>query len=333
MKRLFGTTFSRTALGLVALLGTAMAAPEAWAQSWPSKPVTIVVPSGAGGSLDRLSRAMAPFLSEELGQPVNVINKTGARTILGSRYVLKQPADGHTILASLPTPLMVTSILEGRAGFTLDDFAFINAQWTDWSIMVVPKDKPFKTLDELIAAIKAQPGKVTTSAIPGSITSILVDVMLDKLGLPRDSITKVTYQNGIKMRTAVLGGHVDFAFDVAAGAFPFRDAIRPLAVFRPTRQEGWDAPPVNEALAKYGAKMPLIEDTVRSFAVPAAFRDKRPADWNRLVEAHRKVLARADVRAALAKARMGSAWHGPAATRKMIDDVAELITPFVKKAK
>lgn len=332
MRSSLGHALARTAFAAAALLVAAAAAPQAGAQAWPSKPVTVVVPSGAGGSLDRLARLMAPFLAEELGQPVNVINKRGAATILGSRYVLRQPDDGHTILAALPTPLMVTSILSGRAGFTLDDFAFINAQWTDWSIVIVPKDKPFKTLDELITAIKAEPGKITTSAIPGAITSVLVDVMLDRLGLPRDSVTKVTYENGPKMRTAVLGGHVDFALTVARGAHPIRDAIRPLAVFRPTRQADWDAPPINEALAKYGAKMPLIEDTIRSFAVPASFRDKHPADWKRLVEANRKVLARADVREALAKAQMGAAWHGPEETRRMIDEVKALIAPFVKKA-
>ena len=101
---------------------------EQKAGDFPIRPVTIVVGFGVGGSTDRMTRSMSNYLGDELGQPVQVINKRGAGTLLAANYVLNQPHDGYTIFASGFSPYLSNTILEGNADYTIEDFAYLNFQ-------------------------------------------------------------------------------------------------------------------------------------------------------------------------------------------------------------
>jgi putative tricarboxylic transport membrane protein len=123
------------------------------AADWPNKPMRFVVFSGVGGSADRTARAMASFSSDQLGQPVIVTNKKGGGHQLGANYLLGSKPDGYTVGFTAISPYIATSIIVGEAKYSLDDFAFINAQWTDWDVIAVNKDTPYKNLPDLMNAV------------------------------------------------------------------------------------------------------------------------------------------------------------------------------------
>ena len=168
------------------------------------------------------------------------------------------------------------NILVSGARYKLDDFTFVNAQWTDYSIMVVPKDRPYKTFKDLIDAIRANPGKLTTGVDFGSIGHITTLALLDALGLKPDAVRMVTFDGAGAMRTALAGGQVDFNIGQAEGAEVIRGFIRPLAVFLDHRVPEFDAPPVNDLLVPYHTTVPLISGSVRTFVFPKAFKAKHP---------------------------------------------------------
>lgn len=318
---------------LLALLATSAAVVPGISmaqEDYPSKSVRIIVPTGPGGALDRLSRAMAPYLSKELGQPVTVENHPGGTSILGSQMTLQAPSDGYTLLATIPNYIVVQSAL-GQAPYTTEDFAYINAQWTDFGVVLVPKDRPYQTLGDLIDDIRARPGKVTTAGLATSDNRVNLVLLLNRLGLSESDVRFVAYQGGGDLRAAIAGGQVDFAISGAEGSEGIREFIRPIAVFRDKGNEMWDAPPVNDYLSAVGAeKITYIVGSIRCFMTSAQFRQAHPERWQRLVEAFRRILQDEAAVAALNEAGVGAEWHGPEATVKLVRETKDLMTPLVK---
>ena len=132
-----------------------LTAASAFAADWPTRPITVVVPFEQGGSVDRLARGLATYMQTELGQPVIVTNQPGAAGQVASTWLLHQPDDGYSVMMTPAIPYLAVNILATKARYTMNDFAFLNAQWTDFQLVAVPNDRPWKTLGELIDAIKA----------------------------------------------------------------------------------------------------------------------------------------------------------------------------------
>ncbi|MBL4673374.1 MAG: hypothetical protein JKX81_14040, partial [Arenicella sp.] len=124
---------------------------------YPSQPITFVVGFGIGGSVDRMTRAMTTQLSKALGQPVQVINKKGAGTLLAAKYVLDKPSDGYTVFASAFSPYLSNTILEGNADYTIDDFAYLNFQWYEEDLIAAYGKSRFNTLTNLLSEIRDKP--------------------------------------------------------------------------------------------------------------------------------------------------------------------------------
>jgi len=124
------------------------------AVDYPERPLTFVVAFGVGGSADLMTRVLSKIVSEELGQPVQVINKKGAGTLLGANYVLGEPNDGYTVLANTFSPYLINTILEGNAQYAIDDFAYINFQWFDEDLIALNKDSRFLDLPGLLEEIR-----------------------------------------------------------------------------------------------------------------------------------------------------------------------------------
>ncbi|HEX7128264.1 MAG TPA: tripartite tricarboxylate transporter substrate binding protein [Thermodesulfobacteriota bacterium] len=304
------------AAGLVLMIG--LAAGPAGADTWPTRPITILVAFNAGGSVDRMARGLAPYLSAELGKPVTVVNRPGAGGQAGTTWFLAQPDDGHTLMISPATPYLATNILITGAKYTLDDFAFVNAQWIDYAFLAVPKDRPYRSLKDLVDAIRANPGKVSTGVTFGSAGHVSTLVLLEALGLPHDAVRIVTFDGGGPLRTALAGGHVDFSIQQAEGADTIKDFVRPLAVLLDERTPDWDAPPINEALAPYGVTVPIVSGSVRALVAPAGFKAKHPQSFQKLVDAYRKVLQNQEFQAWLRSNAIDGAWHGPERTTEII---------------
>ena len=298
------------------VLGSLLAAPVVLrharaASTWPNKPITMVAPFSVGGATDRLARSYSQFLGPALGQPVIVSNRNGAGGQTGTTWALAQPDDGYTLLCTAPMPYMGTNILLTHARYTLDSFAFINNQWNDTPVVLTNKERPYKTLDDLVDAIKKQPGKLTAGATFGSSGQIGIALLMDTLGLKKDAVRLVTFDSGGGVRTALAGNQVDFAIENSEGSETVREFLRPLAVIDEERDPAWDAPVINDALKPFHVTMPIISGSLRGLVAPAGFKTKHPEDYQKLIEIYHKTLESPEYLKYLKDNKMGYAWFGP----------------------
>jgi len=224
MKRLLGTL----AFGLAAL--------GAQAQEWPQKPVTLVVPFPAGGSTDMVARAMAPKLGDKLGQTFLVDNKAGATGTIGATFVKRAPADGSTFLVTSLGPLVIAPhLIKGMQYDALKDFDPITVAVQAPNVLVVPASSPYKTMADVIAALKAKPGKMTfASSGNGSSDHLTAELFWQQTGT---SGLHVPYKGGAPAITDLLGGQVDASFQNVNAVVPHIKGgkLRALAVTGATR--------------------------------------------------------------------------------------------------
>jgi tripartite-type tricarboxylate transporter receptor subunit TctC len=301
------------------LIITPMAMAE---KPYPSKPVSLVVGYGVGGSSDRMTRAMSSFISEELGQPVKVVNKKGAATLLGLNYVFKSPADGYTIYSGAVSPYMGTHVMTGEAKFSMDDWAIINIQWPDYTLYAASKDSPYKTMEDFIKAVKENPGKVSAAAMQNSVGLLTLKLILKQAGIPEKNLNLVTYTSGGKARSAVAGGSVDLIAIAAEGCLGIKEYLVPLAIGRETTDETWNAPALNESLKPLGITVPVLSDAARGYAVPAKMKTEHPESYEKLVTALKNVTMNEDVKKFLKDSNIGSDWIGPEAATKIVKETA-----------
>ena len=280
--------------------------------------MTILVPFDVGGTADRLARGFAQFMPKYLGQPMTVVDRAGAGGMIGTSWFLQQPADGHTVMFTPATPFIPVNILVTHARYKLEDFTFVNAQWTDFTMLEVPKDRPWRTAGELIDAIRANPGKISTGVDFGSVGHITTMALLDALGLAPDAVRIVTFDGAGAMRSAMAGGQVDFNIGQGEGAAVIRDFIRPLAVFLDHRVAAYDAPTIGEVLQPYNATVPIISGSVRTFVLPAAFKAKHPEDYAAFVAAYRATLHDPAFRTWLHDNQMAGDWVGEERTTEIV---------------
>lgn len=181
------------------------------AAEYPSKPITLVAPYGPGGASDLASRTLAAVAAGHIGQPVVVINRTGAGGVTGSTVVNKSRPDGYTLLLARVGSQSVTPALNETIPYKWDDFTFLGVLELNPFVFVVKSDSPYKTLKDLIVALKANPGKLNYSTSgPGTILNMGPQMLFDLVGLKSDAATMIPYKGGGGARTALLGGNVDF---------------------------------------------------------------------------------------------------------------------------
>lgn len=295
---------------VAALAALSIFAPAA-AAAYPERPVTIVVGFGVGGSADRMTRTMAPYLAEALGQPVQVINKPGAGTLLAANYVLEQPHDGYTVFASGFSPYLSNTVLEGNADYTIDDFAYLNFQWFDEDLIAVHGPSAYRSLPGLLDDIRLYPKTVRAAVVRGSGGHLVAKMLLEITGIPQANLNLVTYNGGGLARAAVAGGVVDFIVISAAGTETIREYVRPLAIVSHERNPEWDAPTINEAMAPTGVSVPVLPGSIRGFGTSAEFRRRHPQRFERLAAAFRTALENPELAQKLEAASIGGRWLGP----------------------
>ncbi|MCB4825035.1 Bug family tripartite tricarboxylate transporter substrate binding protein [Roseicella aerolata] len=197
-----------THLGRRALLaaGAALAALPARAQAWrPSRPVTILVPFGAGSGTDAISRILAGLLEQEWGQPVVVENRAGANGALAAAATARAAADGHTLMMTTNTPHAANPALMRRLDYDpLGDFTAIgrSGNYNFW--LVVPESSPFRSVTELLAAAKARPGSITYAS--GNSTGIVAGGTIAAMG--GVEMTHVPYRSTPPAITDVVAGRI-----------------------------------------------------------------------------------------------------------------------------
>lgn len=312
----------------VLLAGLLLACMSVAADDYPEQPITMVVGFGVGGSADRMARAMSSFLADELGQPVQVINKKGAGTLLASNYVLSRPHDGYTIYASTFSPYMTNTIIEGNAEFSIDDFSYINFQWFDEELIALSKRSKYKSLAELIEAIRDKPKTVRASVVRGSSGHLMVKLILESLGIPQENLNLVAYNSGGQARAAVAGGVVDFIVISAKGTESIREYIIPQAVVSDQPSESWGVLPLNQVMASKAVDIPVLPGSIRGFATSAQFKRDYPERFEKITRAFENALANQELQALLDRGDIGRRWVGPERSSAVIKSNFELISKY-----
>ncbi|NPC54083.1 tripartite tricarboxylate transporter substrate binding protein [Caenimonas soli] len=174
--------------GVLAALALAAAPLPAAAQAYPSRPITLIVPWGAGGGTDATARIIASLLEKELAQPVTVVNRTGGSGVVGHAAIASAAPDGYTLgLATVEIGMMHWQGLTELTGASYTPIGLVNA---DPAGIQVRADAPYKTVSELLAAIKANPGKFKASGTGQggiwhlAIAGLLRDQKIDPAALP-----------------------------------------------------------------------------------------------------------------------------------------------------
>src|SRR6186713_2364694 len=173
-------SFVARVAGAAACLALAAAALPAAAQGYPSRPVTLIVPWGAGGGTDATARIVGSLLEKELGQPVTVVNRTGGSGVVGHAAIASSPPDGYTIgLITVEIGMMHWQGLTDISGVSYTPIGLVNV---DPAGLQVRADAPYKNANELVAAIKANPGKFKASGTgQGGIWHLALAGMLKDL--------------------------------------------------------------------------------------------------------------------------------------------------------
>ena len=247
--------FLHLAAGAVALPAVSRVA---WAQTYPSRPVRIIVATGAGGAPDILARLIGQWLAERLGQPFVTENRPGGGNNIGTEAVVRAPPDGYTLLLVDPTASINATLYEKLNYNFMRDIALVAGIVLLPQIMVVNPSFPAKTVPELIAYAKANPGKVNMAS-PGVATPGHVAGELFKMMAGVDMV-HVPYRGGAPALSDLIGGQVQVFFPTTSLSIEQIRAgkLRPLAVTTTTRWEGLpDIPTVGEFVPGYEASVVL----------------------------------------------------------------------------
>jgi len=240
---------------VVAILAacSAVAASQAYAQAYPSKPIRVIIPFPPGNTMDIMTRLVAPAMSERLGQQIVVDNRPGASGMLGLDLVAKAPPDGYTIGAGQGGNLTVLPHTSKSIPYdALKDFAPIAVSTTNYLGLVAAPNAPFKTLPEMIAYAKANPGKLTVGTNgEGGFPHLAFEHLRLMGGF---TFTHVPYKGSAQISTDLIGGQVMAGIDGISGITPHirSNRIRLLAVTNKTKVAAWpDTPTAGEAVPGY----------------------------------------------------------------------------------
>ena len=242
---MLGQLIARLRVPLLMLL---VSAAPAWAQSFPMRPVTFVVPYAAGTGVDITARIMAERLAKKWKVGVVVDNKLGANGIIGADLVAKAPADGHILLFMSAAHLTNPAMYKKLPYDTVKDFSPVVRVADTLLVLVVPKNSPSSTLREIIAAAKARPGQLNyASGGNGSATHLAPALMNSMAGT---DIVHVPYKGGDRALADTVGGQVAMSFTAVATAAPLIRAgtLKAIAVSGPQRSQLLpDVPTLDEA--------------------------------------------------------------------------------------
>ena len=212
---------------MVALLAVGLAAPV-WAADFPTKDFSGIIQWGAGGATDNVSRATTPYVEKALGKQIVLQNKPGATGAVGLMQVYNSPADGYTLLYGAENPTLYKVLEISQIDY--DAFYPVMLIARNVGVVVVNNDSPYKTLGDLFADAKKNPGQVKMGSTgPGGLPHVVASMMKATSGV---DFNQIVFQGEGPLTTAILGGHVQWStFGMAACSEHIRAGrMRPLAV-------------------------------------------------------------------------------------------------------
>ncbi len=236
-------------LGVVVLAALCVLAGHAGAQSFPERPITLINPYAAGGPADLLARTIADGMSEVLGRPIVIENRPGAGTAIGARAVAQAKPDGYVLfIGGSPSHVITPALMKDANYDGIKGFTSIAMVADVPNVLVVPPDRPYRTVKALVAAAKSADGKMTFASIGvGSIPQFLGILLQLRTGV---KLVEVPYRGGQPAAIDLLGGRVDMAFLNAPAVLSQVQAgqLRALAVASAARMKSLpDTPSMSEA--------------------------------------------------------------------------------------
>ena len=225
-------TFERAGVRAVAALACGLAyAIGGHAQSFPAKPILLVLPTAPGGPVDIVARIVAPEASRLLGQPIVMENRPGASQKIGIRSMLRAPRDGYTFAAISPASATINPLVDRDVGYDpLKDFTLLSQTVGHPAVVTVHPSVPVRTLQELVAYARANPGKLAYgSGGNGTSLQFSTSELLMKLGI---TAAHVPYKSDGPAFNDLLGGQINLVMPALAAVKPALDAGRlvPLAI-------------------------------------------------------------------------------------------------------
>lgn len=230
----------RRLLAMAAMVATGL--PQlAVAQAFPAKPLTFIVPFAAGSATDQLARALGQSLTEQTRQPVVVENKAGASGMMAAQAAARAAADGYTVLITTNTTHAANEHLYKKLPYDpVKDFAPVTGLGKGGQVMVVNTNAPYKTVGELVAAAKKNPGKLSFGS--GSSSSRMAGEMLKQLS--GTDILHVPYKSNPMGITDLLGGQIDFMITDTSTGVPQVKAGKLRALGYSTQKRSTQLPEV-----------------------------------------------------------------------------------------
>jgi len=293
------------------------------AAGFPEKPITILVPHAAGGGTDAIARSLAKASETAFGQPINVINKTGASGAVGMTEGLNAPADGY--LVTFATVEICLHPTMGNVQWVPADFKPVMRVNFDAAAVTVKADSPYQTLEDLLKAAKANPGKLKVGGTaPGTVWHLAA------LGLQQKTGTKVNvipFPGGAAPAiTDLLGGHLDAVTVSAAEVSQHEKAgkVRILAVMAPERLKAFSNVPTTK---EKGYDLDL--STWRAFVVPGKTPD---AVVKVLNENFKKSMESASFVEFMEKGGFGFGYMPPDGLKKFMEQQTVLFKPLLEEA-
>lgn len=300
------------------------AAPYATAQTYPSQPIKIIVPTAPGGVADIVGRALAQKLNEA-GKTAVVENKTGAGGAIAADFVAKSPPDGYTVYVGFHATNAILPHLQKLNYNPETDLLPVTIAGRTANILVVNPAVPAKSMKELVAYAKANPGKVTFASQGNGSTGHIVGEQFKDLASV--NIVHVPYRGGAPAVQDLIAGHVTMMFDVLTLAVPQvkSDKVRALAVASPQR-----IPLVPDVPTVAEAGFPQLESGPWfGFFVPAD-TPKPVVDW--LYAEAKKAFSASDVQAQWEKQGLTAPLAPPEETRTFVAGEYKRWGDVIKKA-
>jgi tripartite-type tricarboxylate transporter receptor subunit TctC len=246
-----------------------LAAPARAQEAWPNRPVRMVLPYAAGGPTDIIARLVAERLSQRLPQRVVVENRTGAAGSIGASFVAKSPADAHTLLFTNIGHAVLRSVTQSLDFDPERDLTAITVVAESPMVLMVPPNSPHRSVADLVAAAKREPGRITFGTSGGGGALQLVALLfLREAGI---QMTEVPYRGSAPAALDLASGALDMLYDAGATGFALAQGgrARALAVSSPSRSAVMPEVPTIAEAGFPGASFMVWQAMMAPSATPA----------------------------------------------------------------
>jgi len=242
----------RLVLRVLLALGLLLASGSAMCQGYPNKPIQLIMPFGAGTSLDRIDRFITAKLTERLGWIFIHDNRPGGDGLIGMQALLKAPADGYAILGSISSLTVIPASKKGQLPYDpLKDVLPLTRAVNFQTVLAAHAGVPANTLSELVAYSKANPGKLNYATVSrGGWNHLVGELLKRETGL---NMTNIPYKPGMQMHADLLSGVVELAIVTPPIVIPYIPKLKPIVVLSDRRYAGLP-------------NVPAIGETVGAFA-------------------------------------------------------------------